>query len=135
MDPISILLELLKKFRPIGYRQYHSFFFVCGFEGSYALASKLEVIGHKHLILRLTDHDIYSRMLSINLWEELQRLFWLSTACFHFSSIKRRQCWVLKPFRKLNWNFEIIFSKYNNSWLLIIFSKIFETIGKMLTGL
>ena len=135
MDPISILLELLKNFRPIGYRQYHSFFFVCGFEGSYALASKLEVIGHKHLILRLTDHDIYSRMLSINLWEELQRLFWLSTACFHFSSIKRRQCWVLKPFCKLNWNFEIIFSKYNNSWLLIIFSKIFETIGKMLTGL
>ena len=135
MDPISILLELLKKFRPIGYRQYHSFFFVCGFEGSYALASKLEVIGHKHLILRLTDHDIYSRMLSINLWEELQRLFWLSTACFHFSSIKRRQCWVLKPFRKSHWNFKIIFSKYVDSWLLIIFSKIFETIGKMLTGL
>ena len=135
MDPISILLELLKKFRPIGYRQYHSFFFVCGFEGSYALASKLEVIGHKHLILRLTDHDIYSRMLSINLWEELQRLFWLSTACFHFSSIKRRQCWVLKPFRKPHWNFQLIFSKYDDSWLLIIFSKIFETIGKMLTGL
>ena len=135
MDPISILLELLKNFRPIGYRQYHSFSFVCGFEGSYALASKLEVIGHKHLILRLTDHDIYSRMLSINLWEELQRLFWLSTACFHFSSIKRRQCWVLKPFRKSHWNSERVFSKYVDSWLLIIFSKSFETISKILTGL
>ena len=45
-------------------RQYHSLFFVCGFEDSYALASKLEVIGHKHLILRLTDHGRYSRMLS-----------------------------------------------------------------------
>ena len=42
-------------------------FFVCGFEDSYALASKLEVINHKHLILRLTDHDKYSQMLSINL--------------------------------------------------------------------
>ena len=49
------------------HRQYQSLFFVCGFEGSYALTSKPEVIGHKHLILRLTDHDIYSRMLSINL--------------------------------------------------------------------
>ena len=134
MDPRSILVELKLKFLPIGYRQYHSLFLVCGFEDSYALASKLEVIDHKHLTLRLTDHGRYSRMLSINLWGKLQRLL-LSTACFHFSSIKRRQCWVLKPFRKPHWNFETIFSKYDDSWLLIIFSKIFETIGKMLTGL
>ena len=75
MDPRSILVELLRKFLPIGYRQYHSLLFVCGFEDSYALALKLEVIEHKHLILRLADHDRYSRMLSINLWEELQKLF------------------------------------------------------------
>ena len=41
MDPRSILVELLRKFLPIGYRQYHSLFFVCSFEDSYALASKL----------------------------------------------------------------------------------------------
>ena len=75
MDPRSILVELLIKFILIGYRQYHSLFFVCGFEVSFALASNLELIGHNYLILRLTDHDIYSQMLSINLWEELQRLF------------------------------------------------------------
>ena len=75
MDPRLILVELLRKTFPIGYRQCHSLFFVCGFEDSYALASKLEVIGHKRLVLRLRDHDKYSRMLSINLWEELQRLF------------------------------------------------------------
>ena len=62
-----ILVELLKKFLPIGYRQYHSFFCVCGFEDSYALGSKLAVIVHKHLTLRLTVNDRYSRMLSINL--------------------------------------------------------------------
>lgn len=49
MDPRSILIEFLRKFLPIGYRQYHYLFFVCGFENSYALASKLDVIGHKHL--------------------------------------------------------------------------------------
>ena len=135
MDPRSILVQLLRKFPPVGYRQYHSLFFACGFEGSYSLASKLEVIDHKHLILKLTNHDIYSWMLSINLWEELLRLFLLSTAYFHFSSIKRRLCWVLKPFRKPHWNFERIFSKYVNSWLLIIFSNISQIIGKMLTGL
>ena len=89
-DPKSILAEFPTNFLPIGYRQYHSLFFFCGFENSYALASKLDVIGRKLLILRLTNHDIYSRMLSVR---RAPRAFLLSTACFHFSSIKSRQCW------------------------------------------
>ena len=75
MDPRSILGERLRKFLAIGYRQYRFLFFVCRFEGSYALTSKLKVRGHKHFILWLTDNDIYSRILLINLWEELRRLF------------------------------------------------------------
>ena len=134
MDPRSILVELLRYFLPIGCRKYHSLFFACGFEGSYALASKLELMGHKYLILRLTDHDIQSNAFNKSV-RRASKTFLSSTAWFHFSSIKRRQCWVLKLFRKPRWNFERIFSKYVDSWLLIFFSKIFEIIGIMLTGL
>ena len=93
MDTRSILVELLRKLLCIGYSHYHSLFFVCGFKGSYALASKLEVIGHKHLILRLTDHDIYRRMLSINLLEELQRLFCYRQHVSIFEALKGGSVW------------------------------------------
>ena len=135
MDPRSILVELLRKFLPIGNRQYHSLFFVCGFEDSYALASKLEVIGHKHLILRLTDHDRYSQMLSINLWEELQRLFCYRQHVSIFQALKGDSVgyWTLSE--NHTGVLKYYFSKQVESWLLIIFSKIFEAIGKMLTHL
>ena len=102
------------------------FFVLCGFEDSYALSSKLEVIGHKNLI---------SWQIQSNIFDKSVKTVLLSTACFYFSSIKRRQCWVLKSLRKPHWNFERIFSKYDNSWLLITFSKILKAICKTLTGL
>ena len=130
MDPRSILVELLRYFLGIGYRKYHSLFFGCGFEGSYALASKLELIGHKYLILRLTDHDIYSRMLSINLWEELQRLFCYRQHVSIFQALKGDSV----GYWSLSGNHTGILKELFQN-MLIIFSKVFEIIGMMLTGL
>ena len=53
--------------------------------------------------------------------------FLLSIGDFHFRNIASRQFCALKPLRKLpHWYFVIC--------QLVIFSKIFELIGKILTG-
>ena len=55
------------------------------------------------------------------------KTFFLSTTFFHFSTINKRHCYVLKPSRRLHWNFESILHK--------IFRKILEVTGRILTCL
>ena len=72
--------------------------------------------------------------LSISQLIELQILSFNQQHFSVFSTIKR-QCCVLKLLRKLHWNFESIFSKYVESCLHKICSKLLATIGKILTDL
>ena len=57
--------------------------------------------------------------------------FPLSTDDFHSSNIATRQFWPLKPLRNPHWYFDSYASIKFVTWLLIIFSKVFEIIGKM----
>ena len=59
----------------------------------------------------------------------------LSTDLFHVSNITRRQCWVLYPFRKPRCWFERMLSKKVDIWTNIHFSKTFNNVGRILTGL
>ena len=47
----------------------------------------------------------------------------------------RRQCFVLKLFRRAFWNFDSIFSKYEESYLSMSFSNIFESTCNLSIGL
>ena len=58
-----------------------------------------------------------------------------SLELFHVSSITRRQCWALYPFRKTHFCLEKLLSKKVDVWANIHFSKIFDKIGRLLTGL
>ena len=60
--------------------------------------------------------------------------FPLSTDDFQFSNIANRQFCALKPLRNPHWYFDSNGSTKFVICLLIIFSKIFEIIGKILTS-
>ena len=60
--------------------------------------------------------------------------FPLSTDDFHFSNIASQQFCTLKPLQNPHWYFDSNGSIKFVICLLIIFSKIFEIIGKILTG-
>ena len=60
--------------------------------------------------------------------------FPLSTDDFHFSNIANKKFCALKPLRNQHWYFDSNGSTKFLICLLIILSKIFEIIGKILTG-
>ena len=60
--------------------------------------------------------------------------FPLSTEDFYFSNIANKQFCALKPLRNPHWYFDSNESIKFVICLLIIFSKIFEIIGEILTG-
>ena len=60
--------------------------------------------------------------------------FPLSTNDFHFSNIANKQFCALKPLRNPHWYFDSNGSVKFGICLLIILPKIFEIIGKILTG-
>ena len=60
--------------------------------------------------------------------------FSLSTDDFHFSNIANKQFYALKPLRNPHWYFDSNGFVKSVIYLLIIFSKIFEIIGKILTS-
>ena len=62
------------------------------------------------------------------------KAFPLSTDDFHFSNIANRHFCALKPLRNPHWYFVSNGSINFVTCLLIIFSKISETVGKTLTG-
>ena len=94
------------------------------------------MIGRKHLILQLTDHNIYIGMLLINLWEELQRLFRYRQYVSIFQASKGNSVGYRSHYEINTGILEEYFqNKSVDSWLLINFWRIFETIGKLLTGL
>ena len=84
-----------------------------------------------HLVLRLLIHVINDQVLLRDQYI-VHRM--LSTDDFHFSNIVNRQFCALKPLQNPHWYF------YSNKsirfviYLLKISSKIFEIIGKILTG-
>ena len=53
---------------------------------------------------------------------------------FHFSNIANKQFYALKPLRNPHWYFDSNGFVKSVIYLLIIFSKIFEIIGKILTS-
>ena len=64
----------------------------------------------------------------------IPNVFPLSTDDFHFYNIANKQSCALKPLRNPHWYFDSNGSIKFVICLLIIFSKIFEIIGKILTG-
>ena len=59
----------------------------------------------------------------------------LSTDLFHVSNITRKQCWVLYPFQKPHCSFEKMLSRKVDICTNLHFSKIFDNVGRILTGL
>ena len=88
-----------------------------------------------HLVLHEVIHGRDNQMPFRGLLVKRQKLLPLSTNPCHVSNITRRQCWVLHSFRKPHCWFEKMLSKRVDICVNKDFSKNFDNIGRILTGL